>query len=482
MNRRDFLKTALANSAFLPTFAQLAPPVPVHGAAEKAVNVALIGFGAYARVLCRHLLHSPGVRVRAVCDIWRFHQQQASAFFKSYGQPIEAFEAYGELLEKLKGQLDAVVVATPDCFHREHVCACLQAGLHVFCAAPLAHRLEDAATMCRVAKATGRLLQVSFDRRSAPRYRLGIETILPNLLGRLVTIEAQFNRRAVSFFRVKRPPKPEILTKYGYGDALRYQNWRWFKSFAQAPVAEWAVQQIDLFRWVCGGNPVSVTAVWGHDLFQPPREGFDRLMCCFTYRLADGREVQATYRALTCNAVDGQREVLIGAYGQLRLSPLDFNVYSRQCKTANVFRRLNCWSDDNAIPAPKMSVAACIKKGWIRPSPMDVENLAQGRGIYDDVANSEMPWTTDDTDNPLGTRLEDNGEFSVPSARVHLDNFFAAIRKKEPLNCPGETAYAAMVAFTGALRAAETGRPVTFKPEDFEVPAGGQQVAAPKRS
>jgi hypothetical protein len=51
----------------------------------------------------------------------------------------------------------------------------------------------------------------------------------------------------------------------------------------------------------------------------------------------------------------------------------------------------------------------------------------------------------------------------------HLENFFNAIRGREPLNCPAELAYETAVAVLKANDAVATGQRVTFTPEDFRV-------------
>ena len=68
LNRRHFFKGAAAGAAFLPAFNVLkahAETVPI-APKDDTINVALIGFGAEARVLSAWLVRIPGVRVRAV--------------------------------------------------------------------------------------------------------------------------------------------------------------------------------------------------------------------------------------------------------------------------------------------------------------------------------------------------------------------------------------------------------------------------------
>ena len=107
-NRRNFLKGAAVGAAFLPSFNILHAEEATIGPKDDQINVALIGFGAEARVLSASLVRIPGVRVRCVCDIWKFQQQQAKSFFKNYGMPITTYEDYREMLDKEDKNIDAV--------------------------------------------------------------------------------------------------------------------------------------------------------------------------------------------------------------------------------------------------------------------------------------------------------------------------------------------------------------------------------------
>ena len=265
--RREFLKGAAVAASFLPSFSILgddakklpADKQPV-GPDDSTINVAMIGWGAEGRVLSASIARIPGVRVRAVCDIWKFQCQQAKAFFKGYGMEINTYEDYREMLDKEDKNIDAVVVATPDWMHCEHTCYCLRKGKHVYCEKEMSNKLEEAAEMCRVQKETGKLLQIGHQRRSNPRYRHCFEHVVPEMLGRVTTAYAQWNRTLAPFFSVKRPPKQAILTKYGYENAEQYLNWRWFHKYGGGSMVDLGSHQIDLFFWAWGVPPTSVTA------------------------------------------------------------------------------------------------------------------------------------------------------------------------------------------------------------------------------
>ena len=87
-SRRTFLKTGIVGSAFLPTFVNLSAKaegkMSVGKGSGREVDVGFVGFGNMGRILAQNLIRCEGIRVKCVCDIWKFQVQQARAFFKSY--------------------------------------------------------------------------------------------------------------------------------------------------------------------------------------------------------------------------------------------------------------------------------------------------------------------------------------------------------------------------------------------------------------
>jgi len=452
LQRRDFLKAAAAGAAFLPTFNVLgaeskldADKRPI-GADDDTINVALIGFGAEGRVLSASLPRIPGVRVRAVCDIWKYQCQQAKQFYKSYGMDINTYEDYREMLAAEDKNIDAVVIATPDWMHGEHTCACLKAGKHVYCEKEMSNRLEQAAEMCRVAHETGKLLQIGHQRRSNPRYRHAFENVVPNMLGRVTTAYAQWNRALAPFTTYKRPPKQEVLTKYGYVDAEQYLNWRWFHKYGGGSMVDLGSHQIDLFFWCWGVPPVSVTAIGSKDGFNPPRQTYDRVMCIYEFAMPDGTRNQAYYQVLSSNARGGFYEQFMGEKASLTISEI-----SARGNTVQKEIRAGGYSDEEW--------RAFIDKGWIKPTEGDKIKKEVTKDIAVDTRISLQA-----TGNELGV------EMNKPAHMPHLENFFAACRHGAKLNCPAELAYESAVAVLAANTAADTRTTVHFKPEDFKVP------------
>ncbi len=166
--RRDFLKSAAGAGAVL----AFEPAVfgSLHaGEAKDTINVALIGAGEQGKVLMEAARRIPGVRFQAVCDIWPYNRKWVAGRLRAYKHGSNAYEDYREMLDKEKG-LNAVIVATPDCWHAEHTIACLNAGLHVYCEKEMSNTLEGARKMVEAARGRGeKFFAPTANRSSAPQ-------------------------------------------------------------------------------------------------------------------------------------------------------------------------------------------------------------------------------------------------------------------------------------------------------------------------
>ena len=92
----------------------------------QEINVALLGAGAQGQVLTEAMLRIPGLRFRAVCDIWtEYNQKRVVNTLKRFKHEVNGYEDYREMLDKEK-ELDAVIIATPDFWHAQHTIDCLE--------------------------------------------------------------------------------------------------------------------------------------------------------------------------------------------------------------------------------------------------------------------------------------------------------------------------------------------------------------------
>jgi len=443
LSRRDFLvSTAAAAGAGLVLPKALGAQVSGPAGPAGEVKIALIGAGTQGReVLLVNCLKIPGVRFRAVCDIWPYHQRYASRLLERYGQPVNVYDDYREMLAKEKG-LDAVLVATPEWMHAEQTIACLEAGLHVYCEKEMSNDLAQARAMVQAARKTGRLLQIGHQRRSNPRYLHARDKLIgeARLFGRITHAYGQWNR-AVKEDRgwpEKWAMDAATLEKFGYADMHRFRNWRWFKKYGGGPIVDLGSHQIDIFSWFLGANPRSVMAAGGVDYYKT-HEWYDNVMAIYEFDTPDGVS-RAYYQVLTTTSARGYYETFMGDEGTIQISeqPAKIRVYAEGRIDAD--RKWREW----------------VKKGYLVKA---WEKAAAPKPKDDVLAVYES--------EPVTTWLMPV-ELDKPFHLPHLENFFNAVRGKEKLNCPAEVGYETAVAVLKVNEAVAASRTLELAPRDFE--------------
>jgi predicted dehydrogenase len=411
----------------------------------QVVNVALIGGGAQGQVLIDAMLRIPGLRFRAVCDIWtEYNQRRVVNTLRRFKHEVNGYEDYREMLDTEK-EIDAVIIATPDFWHAQQTIDCLNAGKHVYCEKEMSNTLEGARQMVAAARETGRLLQIGHQRRSNPRYLHCYDKLLQQakLLGRIVTVSGQWNRAvAPDLGAPDRYAIPEArLKQYGYRDMHQFRNWRWYKGLGGGPIVDLGSHQIDIYNWFLGANPSSVMASGGL-LYHDPRthEWYDTVMVVYDFNTASGL-TKAYYQTQTTNGSLGYFENFMGDQGTLLISESEINY------AAQVYRDPNAPAWD-----------PWIQKGYLTaPRIQDVKQQSES-GAIADVRESVSP---DQHSVPVVLR--------DPYHQPHLENFFDAVRGKATLNCPPDVAYETAVTVLKVNEAIEARSALSFRPEEFKV-------------
>ncbi len=150
------------------------------------VRIGVIGAGGIAQVehVPNLLRLSDRFDFAGICDPSR----TARDFMASrYG--LATFETAEQLLDR---PLDAVLIASPDPLHKEHVLAGLQRGLHVFCEKPLSYAPADIDELMAARDAAGRVLQVGYMKRFDPSYEAALEH-LPGTSATLRHVSVEVN-------------------------------------------------------------------------------------------------------------------------------------------------------------------------------------------------------------------------------------------------------------------------------------------------
>jgi predicted dehydrogenase len=438
MRRREFLQAGAAAASTL-----LVPHA--HGSAaqtraDQALRLALIGFGSQGKILLTAAMNLGGVRVQAICDIWKYAQDNGKRFLARHDQEVALYEDFRDMLDKERG-LDAVLVASPDFVHAAQVNACLEAGLHVYCEPMLAHNLTAARSMVDTMRRTGKLLQVGYQRRSDLRYRHACEKLLreAHLPGRLVVVQTQWAQKASELrgWSRKFTIADDVLRRYDYDDMNQFRNWIWFPKYCGGPYCAFVSQQLDVCQWFLETSPRAVIASGGTDLFAD-RPSPDTVLSVYEYPHKLG-PVRASCAMLTTTNGDGVRqyERFLGTEGCLQLS--------ENPRWTRIGREPDApdwdkWVDQNYI----------VKSETVAAHAATAED--QDVHVSGEVEQYQFPMTT-----------------TVSNFEAHLQNFFAAVRGQEALRCPADAAFPSQVAAFKGLEAVQAGTKLPLAEHDFAV-------------
>lgn len=157
---------------------------------EQPLRVGMIGAGTIAqRLHLPALQRVAGVEVVALAEPNQARLQECADNFG-----IERGHTdYQEMLAR--GDLEAVVVATPNLFHAPATIAALEAGCHVLVEKPMATNAADARRMAEVARARGKVLTLNLPRRFAAPYRAARALVDAGDLGEIYAASASLVRR-----------------------------------------------------------------------------------------------------------------------------------------------------------------------------------------------------------------------------------------------------------------------------------------------
>lgn len=212
-NERSEILDQLGISPSLP------PSVPnIDG---EPVRVGIIGFGIRGEQLCRSLGFATkewyeemkvemeenpnnkavedferqeklNVKLVGVCDIFDVRAKRALNSFNTSDNKIKRYSTYQEMIHS--GDVDAIVIATPDHWHAPMAIEALKNNVHVYVEKPMTHTITETYELQTAAKESEAVFAVGHQHRQTLSFKTARDIVEKGTLGHVSLIQTNTNR------------------------------------------------------------------------------------------------------------------------------------------------------------------------------------------------------------------------------------------------------------------------------------------------
>ncbi len=287
LSRRGFMwRTAGAAGAALAARTIFLDPGPAYAASvpvppSDTVRLGIIGIGMQGSGLLRTAVSLPGVECAAACDLYDGRHELAKEIV---GKPIPTTRRYQDLLDNK--EIDCIINATPDHWHKQIVVDCCNAGKDVYCEKPMTHAANEGFEMIAAAQKNHRIVQVGSQRVSSVVYAKAQELVAARAIGDVHTVESVMGRNDPNGAWVYPPPpdlSPQTLdwdTWLGTApkvpfNPLHFARWRCWQAYGSGVAGDLMVHLLSGIHFVGG-------------ITQPPQRA---RATGGLFRFTDGRDV-----------------------------------------------------------------------------------------------------------------------------------------------------------------------------------------------
>jgi predicted dehydrogenase len=282
-SRRRFLGAAATSLAapWIVTSARGDAPPP-----GDRITMGLIGCGGMGGANLHGFLQKPEVQVLAVCDPDESRRASARARVEAFyaaGSRNGAYrgcEQYNDFRDLLaRGDIDAVIIATPDHWHALVVVSAARAGKDMYGEKPLSLTVRQGRVMSDTVRRYGRVFQTGSQQRSDERFRFACELVRNGRIGAVRTVTCGLPPGGTTGLH---PPIP-VPEGFDYDLWLGAAPWapyceqrthyvfRNILDYSGGNLTDWGAHHIDIAQWALGRMESGPTLVEGAGTF--PADG-----------------------------------------------------------------------------------------------------------------------------------------------------------------------------------------------------------------
>lgn len=292
-------------------------------AANDHIQIALIGAGGQGMGDTKTAIQVPGVKLMAVADCYDGRLAHSKEL---WGDDIFTTRDYREVLARK--DIDAVIIGTPDHWHKQASVDAMKAGKDVYCEKPMIHLYSDGPEMIEASRSTGRILQVGSQRVSSMIYAKAKELLAAGAIGQLNMVTARWDRNSsMGAWNYTVPDDASTETcdwprflgtapKIPF-NAEHFFQWRKWKAYGSGVAGDLFVHLFSGTHFITGSKgPTRGMATGGLRFWKDGRDADDVVLGLFDY--PEGFNL-----SLRVNFVDGGEEseglVFTGSEGTMEI-------------------------------------------------------------------------------------------------------------------------------------------------------------------
>ena len=155
------------------------------------VRLGVIGYGVQGHFDLDTALRVPGVELAGICDLYSGRLENAR---EKFGAELYTTRNYKELLDKK--DIDAVIIATTDCWHARITLDALARGKHIYLEKPMVYKISQGFDVINASRKSGKVLQVGSQRVSSIGYAKAKELLAAGEIGKLNMVNAVYDRQS----------------------------------------------------------------------------------------------------------------------------------------------------------------------------------------------------------------------------------------------------------------------------------------------
>ena len=301
LTRRKFLKTVGRGAAVVAAMSASAPAVLIAKSPNETIGIGCIGIGVRGGTLVNHISYLKDAKIVALCDVYKPHLQKGVERCKN--PDVRTYVDYRELIAD--PGVDAVVIATPDCWHAKMLIEAANAKKDIYCEKGWATTIQEAKDMYAAVKRNNIVMQLGHQGRQIPASLQAAQLIKEGVIGpvtlvrtgRLENIAVGQNfYRWYGWYNDFNRPDPEFVEKNldwdrWLGDRPKipfnmehFWHWRCYWRYGTGMAGDLLSHELDSVQSVLGyGIPDTCVCIGHNNLLHDGRETPDTWSVIYQY-------------------------------------------------------------------------------------------------------------------------------------------------------------------------------------------------------